>query len=136
MADFTKLASYLDSFSKTDPGYDTACFIKAKIARDLQDNSTVNNGDAEELEDNDITMNTAEQRSSTNHEGEEMAGAFPEFEVLNKLKEEKEEIRIPGAKDHEGCTNLDVSTEEAFGDNMQNQKQASLYTLLKNKFKK
>jgi len=136
MADFTKLASYLDSFSKTDPGYDTACFIKAKIAQDLQDNSTVNNGDAEELEDNDITMNTAEQRSSTNYEGEEMADAFPEFEVLNKLKDEKEEVHIPGAKDHEGRTNLDVSTEEAFGDNMQNQKQASLYTLLKNKFKK
>lgn len=136
MTDFTKLATYLDSFGKTDPGYDTACFIKAKIAQDLQDNSTVNNGDSEELEDNDITMNTAEQRSSTNYEGEEMASAFPEFEVLNKLKDEKEEVRIPGAKDNEGRTNLDVSTEEAFGDNMQNQKQASLYALLKNKFKK
>jgi hypothetical protein len=136
MSDFTKLASYLESFAKDDPGYDIACFIKAKISQDLEDITTVNNGDSEELEDNDITMSTPEQRSSSNQEGEEMASAFPEFEVLNKLKEDKEEVRIPGGEDANGNKNVDVSTEEAFGDNVQNQKQASLYTLLKNKIKK
>ncbi len=136
MGDFTKLAAYLESFDKDSPGYDTACFIKMKIAQDLQDSSTVNNGDAEELEDNDITMATPEQQAQNNVEGEEMAGAFAEFDVLNKLKEEKEEIRMPGKKDSSGNTGLDASTEEAFGDNVQNQKQASLYSVLLNRLKK
>lgn len=136
MSDFTKLASYLDSFSKEQKGYDIACYIKAKIAQDLQDKYTINNGDEAELEDNDITMSTPEQQSSDNYEGKEMDGAFQEFEVLNKLKEEKEEIHMPGQKDNEGRTNLDVSTEEAFGDNMQNQKHASLFYYLKSKLRK
>lgn len=136
MTDFTKLASYLDSFQKDSPGYDVACFIKSKIAEDLQNRAIINNGDSENLEDNDITMNTAEQRSSSNIEGDEMASAFPEFEVLNKLKEDKEKVHMPGEKNIDGTTNLDVSTEEAFGDNMQNQKHASLFTLLKNKIRK
>jgi hypothetical protein len=136
MGDFTKLAAYLESFDKDSPGYDTACFIKMKIAQDLQDSSTVNNGDAEELEDNDITMATPEQQAQNNVEGKEMAGAFAEFDVLNKLKEEKEEVRMPDKKDSAGNTGLDVSTEEAFGDNVQNQKQASLYSVLLNRLKK
>jgi hypothetical protein len=136
MADFSKLAAYLDSFDKDSPGYDTACFIKMKIAQDLHDQSTVNNGDAEELEDNDITMATPEQQSSDNFEGNEMAGAFNEFEVLNKLKEEKEDIRLPVKKDNADNKNFDIATEEAFGDNAQNQKQASLYSILLNRLKK
>lgn len=136
MSDFTKLAAYLDSFAKEDPGYDVACYIKAKIAADTQDINTINNGDEAELEDNDITMATPEQQSSDNHEGREMDGAFQEFDVLNKLKEEKEEIHMPGKQNHNNQTNLDVATEEAFGDNMQNQKHASLYSLLKAKLRK
>jgi hypothetical protein len=136
MADFTKLASYLDSFGKDQQGYDIACYLKAKIAQDLQDKHTINNGSEEHLEDNDITMSTPEQQSSDNYEGKEMDGAFQEFDVLNKLKEEKEEIHMPGKKDNEGRTNLDVSTEEAFGDNVQNQKHASLLDYLKSKLRK
>lgn len=136
MSDFTKLAAYLDSFAKEDPGYDVACYIKAKIAADTQDTNTINNGEEAELEDNDITMATPEQQSSDNHEGREMDGAFQEFDVLNKLKEEKEEIHMPGKQNHNNQTNLDVATEEAFGDNMQNQKHASLYSLLKAKLRK
>jgi hypothetical protein len=133
MADFTKLAGYLDSFKKEDPSYDLASFIKAKIAEDLQDQTTINNGSEDDLEDNDITMSTPEQQSQENTEGEMMGGAFQELDVLNKLKEEKEEVKIPG-KEKE--FNIDHSTSADFGDNTQNQKQASLFSILQNKLKK
>jgi hypothetical protein len=133
--DFTKLASYLDAFSPGDPNYDVACFVKAKIAQDLQDSGTVNNGENEELEDNDITMTTPEQQSATNVEGALMDGAFKEFDVLNQLKEEKEEVKVPGKEDRQGNKSLDVATEEAFGDNVLNQKYATLFDVLRSKLK-
>lgn len=133
MADFTKLAGYLDSFKKEDPSYDLASFIKAKIAEDLKDQTTINNGSEDDLEDNDITMSTPEQQSQENVEGDMMNGAFQELDVLNKLKEEKEEVKIPG-KEKE--FNIDHSTSADFGDNTQNQKQASLFSILQNKLKK
>ena len=95
MPDFTKLAAYLDSFAKGDANYDIACFIKAKIANDSSDPKTINNADDEELGDNDVTMATPDQQSESNTEGELMGGAFKEFDVLNKMKEDKEEIKIP-----------------------------------------
>lgn len=132
MADFTKLAGYLDSFEKDHPSYDLASFIKAKIAEDLKDTSTINNGSEDDLEDNDITMATPEQQSQENVEGDLMSGAFQELDVLNQLKEEKEEIKIPGKEKAE----QDHSTSADFGDNTQNQKQASLFSILQNKLKK
>jgi hypothetical protein len=136
MADFTKLATFLDSFDKSSSEYDLACFIKAKIATDLSDPVTINNGEEDDLDDNDITMSTPEQQSESNTEGDLMAGAFKELDALNKIDEEKEEVVMPGKKDSEGKTQLDVATEEAFGDNIQNQKHASLFKLLQNKIKR
>lgn len=136
MPDFTKLAAYLDSFDKGSPDYDLVCFIKTKIAKDIADPATINNGEEDDLEDNDITMSTPEQQSSSNVEGELMGGAFKELDALNKIDKEKEEIHMPGKKDSEGRTNLDVVTEEAFGDNVQNQKHASLYSILQNRIKR
>lgn len=135
MLDFTKLANFLDSFQKDDPGYDAVEFIKEKIAEDIFDKSTVNNGDEENLEDNDITMSTANQQVKNNLEGKIMDGAFQELDILNKLKEEKERINIPGKKDRNGNTSLDEATDMAYdiGDN--HNKQASLYDLLIKKFR-
>lgn len=95
MPDFTKLAAYLDSFDRGDKNYDIACFIKAKIAQDNSDPHTINNSDDEELGDNDITMATPNQQSESNTEGELMDGAFKEFDALNKMQKEKEEIKVP-----------------------------------------
>jgi hypothetical protein len=81
-------------------------------------------------------MSTPEQQTQDNHEGDLMAPAFKELDVLNQLKEEKEEVHMPGDKDQKGNTNLDVSTEEAFGDNVLNRKHASLFELLQQKLKK
>ena len=136
MPDFTKLAVYLDSFSKEDPNYDFAAFIKAKIADDLQDTNTVNNGGDEALDDNDVTMSTSQHLTHDNYEGGLMHSAFQELEVLNNLQEEKDEVHRPDVKDRDGKTRLDVATEEAFGDNIQNQKHATLYDVLRNKLKK
>jgi hypothetical protein len=136
MPDFTKLAAYLDSFDKDSADYDVAQYIKSKIASDLQDRNTVNNGSDEDLDDNDITMSTPDQQTQKNQEGEEMHGAFKELEVMNQLKEEKEEVKIPGEKDENGNTKLDVSTEETFGDNVLNRKNASLFEVLQQKLKR
>lgn len=136
MPDFTKLAAYLDSFDKNSPDYDTVCFIKSKIAEDLNDRQTINNGEADDLTDNEITMSTPEQQSQDNHEGELMAPAFKELDVLNQLKEEKEQVHMPGDRDQKGNVTLDASTEEAFGDNVLNRKQASFFELLQKKLKK
>jgi hypothetical protein len=136
MPDFTKLAAYLDSFNKSSPDYDTVCFIKSKIAEDLNDRSTINNGQEDDLSDNEITMSTPEQQAQDNHEGDLMSPAFKELDVLNQLKEEKEQVNMPGDKDHKGNTTLNVATEEAFGDNVLNRKHASFFDLLQQKFKK
>lgn len=136
MADFTKLASFLDSFDKSSSEYDLACFIKAKIAADLSDKETINNGEEDDLEDNDITMSTPEQQAEGNSEGEMMHGAFKELDALNKIDKQKEEVVMPGKKDSEGKTRLDAATEEAFGDNIQNQKHASLFKLLQSRIKR
>lgn len=133
MLDFTKLAAFLDSFEKDDPSYDTVAFIKEKIAEDLRDSSTVNNADSDNLEDNDITMSTPDQQAESNYEGEIMDGAFKELDAMNKIKEDKEKIHMPGEKDENGNTKLDVDNEKSFGDAVKNQKQATLYTLLKRK---
>jgi hypothetical protein len=133
---FQKLASYLDGFGPEDPDYDTVCFIKAKIAKDLQDSQTVNNGEEDDLEDNDITMSTPEQQSQDNLEGEIMGGAFKELDVLNDLKEEKEEVHFPGQEKQKTKTPLDLAAIQAFGDGAQNQKQASLFSLLQKHLRK
>jgi hypothetical protein len=136
MPDFTKLAAYLDSFDKNSLDYDTVCFIKAKIAEDLKDQHTINNGEADDLTDNEVTMSTPEQQSQENTEGDMMGGAFKELEVLNQLKEEKEEVKMPDTKDKDQNTILNVATEEAFGDNVLNNKNASLFEILQKKLKR
>jgi hypothetical protein len=98
MADFTKLATYLESFKKDDAGYDLVCFIKAKIAEDQSDPLTVNNSEDEELGDNDVTMATPEQQSESNAEGELMHGAFRELDALNELDKREEQINVPVKK--------------------------------------
>lgn len=136
MVDFTKLAAYLDAFEAGDQDYDLVCYLKAKISQDLQDRETINNGDEENLDDNDVTMSTPDQQAASNLEGDMMAGAFGELDVLNQLKEEKEEIKIPDKEDPEGNKSTDASTEEHFGDNVQNQKQSSLFEALQKRIKK
>lgn len=137
MTDFTKLAGYLDSFKKDDVNYDLACYIKAKIAEDLQDRQTINNGEEDDLQDNDITMSTPDQQSADNHEGKLMDGAFAELDVLNDLKEEKEEVQ--GMDERHGPRDkpdINLATEQAFGDNSSNQKQATLFDILKKRIRK
>lgn len=129
MTDFSKLAEYLDSFHRENPSYDLACYIKEKIATDLKDTSTVNNGDEEELEDNDVTMSTPEQQSSENMEGGIMDGAFKELDVLNQLEEEKEKIKL----DPKQQNNQNTTTNESFADNVLNKKEASLFDILQAK---
>jgi hypothetical protein len=133
MSDFVKLASFLDSFKKEDPGYDAACFIKAKIAEDFADKQTINNGEETSLDNNDITMSTPEQQSAQNIEGQEMAGAFQEFDALNDIKEKKEDIGQDA--DKLKLNGLEMASQQAFGDNPLNQKHASVYELLKRKLK-
>jgi hypothetical protein len=136
MPDFTKLGAYLDSFEPGDPDYDLVCFIKTKISEDLQDRETINNGDEEDLDDNEVTMATPEQQTHDNTEGELMSGAFQELDVMNKLKDEKEEIKVPGKEDEKAESNVDQASSHSFGDNSQNQKQASLFQLLQQRIKK
>jgi hypothetical protein len=133
MSDLVKLASFLDSFKKEDPGYDAACFIKAKIAEDLADKQTINNGEETSLDNNDITMSTPEQQSAQNIEGQEMNGAFKELDALNDIKEKKEDISQDA--DKLKLNGLEVASQQAFGDNPLNQKHASVYDLLKRKLK-
>jgi len=132
MIDFTKLAAYLGSFEKGDPNYDAACFIKDKLANDLKDTGTVNNGEEEDLDDNEITMSTPDQQSSENLEGNLMSPAFKELDVLNQLQKEKEEVNVSEDQQH---NNMDMATAQAFGDNPNNQKHASLFDLLRKKLK-
>jgi hypothetical protein len=129
MADLKKLATYLDSFKKDDPGYDAACYIKSKLAADLADPNTINNGHEDNLMDTDVTMSTPEQQTKSNHEGDMMSPAFREFDVLNKLKDQKNEIKTNSNRQDQRVS-LDTATEQDFGTNAANAKQASLYTLL------
>jgi hypothetical protein len=133
MSDLVKLASFLDSFKKEDPGYDAACFIKAKIAEDFADKQTINNGEETSLDNNDITMSTPAQQSAQNIEGQEMNGAFKELDALNDIKEKKEDISQD--VDKLKLNGLEVASQQAFGDNPLNQKHASVYDLLKRKLK-
>jgi hypothetical protein len=131
MLDFTKLAAYLDSFDKEDPSYDLVSFIKDKIAQDFKDPETINNGDEQELEDNDITTATPEQQSSENVEGDLMDGAFKELEVLNQIKEQKEQV-LPESK-------LQSAETNNFAGGIGNQKEGaalSLFDLLQAKLTK
>lgn len=136
MLDLTKLATYLDTFAKGDPNYDTACFIKSKIAADLQDRETINNGEEDDLTDNDITMSTPDQQASSNHEGEIMSGVFQELDALNQIKEEKEEIKLDPRQEVTRNPNLDSASPEDFGDNSLNTKQATLFQILQRKLNK
>ena len=135
MPDYTKLAAFFNSFDKGDPGYDEAVFIKEKIARDLQDSSTINNGDEEDLQDNDITMSTPEQQDNENVEGKEMDGAFQELDVLNKLDEEKKEVIKPQEQSTYSAMQTDFPSVSAFGNNPMNKKEASLFEILQKKIK-
>jgi hypothetical protein len=136
MADFTKLATYLDSFGPGDPDYDLVCFIKTKISEDIQDRETINNGKEDDLTDNETTMSTPQQQTNSNTEGELMGDAFKELDVLNQMKEEKEEIKIPGKEDEKAESNVDQASVNSFGDNSQNQKQASFFSALQKRIKK
>jgi len=142
MPDFTKLAAYLDSFAKGDANYDIACFIKAKIANDSSDPKTINNTEDEELGDNDVTMATPDQQSESNTEGELMGDAFKEFEVLNKMKEDKEEIKLPRKKTEQRSTSLQSASSGDFPGmgQVHNQVskvgQLSLFDVLQNRLKK
>lgn len=122
--DFTKLASYLNSFSEEDPGYDYACYIKNKIADDNAEPAVIGNSEDAELGDTDITTNSGEQRASENLEGDIMGGAFSEFDALNELDRREEEIdmgnQVKGQQDI-------ASTSLDFGNNAGNQKQASAF---------
>jgi len=134
--DFTKLAGFLDSFEKDHPSYDVVEFIKEKIAQDLFDSGTVNNGQEDNLQDTDITMSTSEQQAQENTEGEFMHGAFKELDVLNKLKEQREQVNIPGQKDQNNNTALDEATDMAYDIGENNHKQATLFDILRKKIKK
>jgi hypothetical protein len=136
MRDLVKLSAFLDSFDKESDEYDLAQFIKAKIAQDMSDQSTINNGSEEDLEDNDITMATPDQQTEDDVEGGLMDGAFQELDVQNQLKEEKEEIKLPDQTDGNHHKSLDIATEQSFGDNVLNQKNASIFSILQKKLKK
>jgi len=136
MADFTKLAAFLDSFTKDDVNYDVACYIKSKIAEDLQDRETVNNGESDDLQDTEVTMATPDQQAGDNLEGEIMSPAFKELDVLNQLDEEKEKIEIPDKEFPTSSKDLLSATVDSFGDNAQNRKEASLFSILQQRFKK
>jgi hypothetical protein len=136
MADFTKLANFLNSFSKDDANYDVACYIRRKIAEDIADRDTVNNGESDDLQDNDITMSTPDQQAGGNTEGDIMSPAFQELDVLNHLDEEKEKIELVDNQEPSTNKNLLAATADSFGDNAQNRKEASLFSILQQKFKK
>jgi len=140
MPALTKLATYLASFHKGDLNYDTACYLRSKLAEDLNDSATVNNGEDEQLEDTDVTMSTPEQQSRENTEGDIMFGAFRELDVQNKLKEEKEKIIVAPDSIDEKITMMerspDMATSADFGTNPSNYKQASLFELLQSKLSK
>lgn len=114
MPDFTKLAAYLDSFDRADENYDIVCFIKSKIAQDLSDPNTINNADDEELGDNDVTMATPDQQSESNAEGNLMNGAFREFDALNKMQKEKDEIKLPATNTSAKHNSLQSAGSEDF----------------------
>lgn len=136
MPNFTKLAAFLDSFSKEDSNYDVACYIKSKIAADVQDRETINNGEEEDLQDTEVTMATPDQQSGDNYEGDLMDGAFQELDALNQIKEEKEEIQIPDKSIPQDNKSMEAATLEAFGDNTENRKEASLFSLLQKRIKR
>lgn len=140
MPDLTKLAGYLDSFGKDDPNYDVVCFIKSKIAEDLGDSGTVNNGDQADLDDNDVTMSTPDQQTQENYEGDLLAPAFKELDVLNQLDEEKDTVEV--SKSPSESFGKDQATPSDFGNlplnqNMpQKSKKASLFETLQQRLKK
>lgn len=140
MPNLTKLAAFLDSFKKDDPNYETACFIKSKIAEDLNDSSTINNGADEQLDDNEVTMATPEQQAQDNYEGGLLSPAFKELDALNKIEEDKDKIDMSKA------TNKNFSKDQAtpgdFGNIPLNQsipassKTASFFNILQSRLKK
>lgn len=135
MLEFTKLASFLNSFQKDDPNYDAACYIKSKLAEDFQDRETINNGEEESLQDNDVTMATPDQQAKDNVEGLIMESAFQELEALNQIKEEKEKVEIPDQDFSGKHKGVDMDTFESFGDGANNRKEASLFSILQKRIK-
>jgi hypothetical protein len=141
MPDFTKLAAYLDSFDPGDVNYDIACFIKSKIAQDFSDPRTINNADDEELGDNDVTMATPDQQAESNTEGALMSGAFREFDALNKLQKEKEEVQLSDKKVDTRHSSLQSAGSEDFPGMGQTHNQVSkvgqisLFTALQTRLK-
>jgi hypothetical protein len=97
MLNLTKLATFLESVGEQEPNYDYACYIKEKLAEDVNDPLTVNNGEETELTDPDVTSATPEQQTSDNFEGSLMDGAFEELEVQNIIDDEKDKIDPPSA---------------------------------------
>lgn len=134
MSDFTKLASFLDSFEKNSPGYDTACFIKKKLAEDVTDPLTFNNAEDNDLQDTDLTASSPEQQASKNEEGDMMGSAFPEFEALNQIDKQKEEIHVDGKQT--ANKNLQNNPDESFGDALPQQSQKTLFQHLQEKLRK
>ena len=143
MADLTKLAAFLDSFTPDNSGYDAASYIKAKIA-DVQgapaegqenlDDDTIHNTD-EALDDADVTSSTNEDKSQENIEGDYMKGAFRDLDVMNELDEEKNKV-IPNGDGTESLNNQGSAgfTSVNPGSNLQ-KKASTMFELLRRRLK-
>jgi hypothetical protein len=136
MQGFNKLAAFFDSVSEGDPNYDYVCYIKEKIAEDLSDPLSINNGEDAELDNPDMTVATPEQQTEDNAEGELMHEAFQELEALNQIEKEKEKINVP-------TNTMAQANPTDFGNSALQQKAAeiisspvSLYDVLRTRFVK
>ena len=81
-------------------------------------------------------MATTDQQSGENYEGSLMSGAFDELDVLNQLEEEKKEIHVADKDTPQKNKSMAAATLESFGDNTENRKEASLFSLLQRRIKK
>ena len=89
-------------------------------------------------------MSTPDQQSESNTEGELMSGAFREFDALNKLQEEKDEISLPAKKPKSSpATMQSAGTEDFPGVGQQHNQvrkaasaQISLFDILQSKLKR
>jgi hypothetical protein len=136
MQGFNKLAAFFDSVSEGDPNYDYVCYIKEKIAEDLSDPLSINNGEDAELDNPDMTVATPEQQTEDNAEGKLMDEAFQELEALNQIEKEKEKINVP-------TNTMAQANSTDFGNSSLQQKAAeiisspvSLYDVLRTRFVK
>ena len=88
------------------------------------------------MQDTEVTMATPDQQTGENYEGDLMSGAFNELDALNQIEEEKKEIHISDKGTPQENKSMAAATLEAFGDNTENRKEASLFSLLQKRIKK